>query len=201
MIDAAVILCLGRWIRRLRPFSETKLAKRVVLKTDDSAFNLEAIIHFLHRNVNHRNFPIFTRLAPLRPVPPGQKYWLGCPTPGRFASAQTSWWTWTSTRRGPCSRSCNLEWVTGWSLQQGLRRLADEYPAEQDLLVRPVLRVSTHRLCLVERRRHHLVGVGLGAVGRTCYLCSLRLCLFGVKDVRSDLVLLCVKGVRLRCID
>ncbi len=70
MIDLAVNLCLSRWIRRLWPFTETK---QVLLKT----FDLDAILQFLYQidtNKDHRYFPILTRLAPLRPSPPGYRY-------------------------------------------------------------------------------------------------------------------------------
>ena len=72
MVDVAIVLCLGRWIARLWPFTETKLAKRVVLKTEDSAFDLDEILKFLHETVNndnHRYFSLWRRLSPLRPTP------------------------------------------------------------------------------------------------------------------------------------
>ena len=82
MIDVAVILCLGWWIRRLWPFTETTLAKQVLLKTEDSFFDLDAILLFLYQTISnddHRYFPIFLRLAPLRPTPPGYRYWIVSP--------------------------------------------------------------------------------------------------------------------------
>lgn len=77
MIDVVVVLFLG-W---LWPFTETWLAKRVLLKTD-SCFNLDAIFDFLYKTVNsddHLYLPIFKRLAPLRPLPRGQRYWVTSP--------------------------------------------------------------------------------------------------------------------------
>ena len=74
MIDAAIILCLGRWIGRLWPLTELKLAKRVILKTEDSEFDLDVILTFLYKvtsNNEHRYFHLFTRLWPLRPTPAG----------------------------------------------------------------------------------------------------------------------------------
>ena len=80
MIDVAVALSLGRWINHLWPFTEAKLAKRVILKTEDASFDLDEIITFLYENVNnehHHYFHLFARIVPPRPVPPGFRNWLG----------------------------------------------------------------------------------------------------------------------------
>ena len=141
MIDVAVILCLSRWLTRLWPFAETKLAKRVVLKTEDSTFDLDDILTFLYDVVNnddHRYFPIFSRLVPLRPVPLGHR--------SKTVSSQD-----TETQASQIFQDAysgcenrntdvdidqakvlfpvlNLKWQTGWTLQQGLRHIADSYP-------------------------------------------------------------------------
>lgn len=148
-VDVAVVLSLSRWIGRLWPFTETKLAKRVILKTEDDAFDLDEIIEFFYETINnedHRYFHLFDRLAPLRPVPPGFRNWLaylaqpGSREPGTFQQIY----------RGCENRLCdveidqaralfpvlNLKWVPGWSLQQGLHHIAEHYPDDRDLFVK-----------------------------------------------------------------
>lgn len=143
MIDVAVMLCLSRWLTRLWPFAETKLAKRVVLKTEDSTFDLDDILSFLYDVVNnddHRYFPIFTRLVPLRPVPSGHR---SKTSSSQETEAQASQ-TFHEIYLGCENRNTDididqarvlfpvlkLEWQTGWTLHQGLRHIANAYPNE-----------------------------------------------------------------------
>ena len=147
MIDAAIVLCLGRWIARLWPFTETKLAKRVVLKTEDSAFDLDEILTFLYETVNnedHRYFNLFTRLRPLRPTPAGHQHWLGSPL--RPNSRERS--LFVDIHLGCENRDCDvsidqaralfpvldLKWQTGWTLNQGLSHIASAYSNDKDIL-------------------------------------------------------------------
>ena len=149
MVDVAVILCLGSWMHSLWPFTETWLAKRVLLKTEDSFFDLDVIIEFLYKTVNnseHRYYSIFTRLAPLRPLPPGQRYWVT--SPPRPDSTERNVFVDIysgSNGRALCDVDVdeakalfpvlNLKWVSGWTLQQGFKHIADSYPEEQDILI------------------------------------------------------------------
>ena len=149
MIDVAVVLCLGKWMHRLWPFTETWLAKQVLLKTEDSFFDLDAILEFLYKSIshdNHRYFPIFDRLASLRPVPPGQRFLITSPL--RPDSTERD--VFVDIYSGSHGRRCDvdvdeakalfplldLKWVSGWTLQQGLRHIADSYPEEQDFLTK-----------------------------------------------------------------
>ncbi|KAL8917112.1 MAG: hypothetical protein Q9208_008151 [Pyrenodesmia sp. 3 TL-2023] len=149
MVDVAVILSLGRWISRLWPFTETRLAKRVVLKTEDAAFDLDEIVAFFYKTVNnedHRYFHLFARIAPLRPVPAGFRAWLGylCrPASYEPEIFREIFW-------GCENRFCDVEidqaralfpvlrlkWVSGWTLQQGLQHIAESYPDDRDFLVK-----------------------------------------------------------------
>ena len=148
MIDVAVVLCLGTWMHRLWPFTETWLAKRVILKTEDSGFDLDVMLEFLYNtvnNVDHRYFPIFQRLAPLRPLPQGQRYWVTSPV--RPDSTERN--VFVDIYSGSGRRACkfkvdeakalfpvlNLKWVSGWTLQQGFGHIFDSYPEEQDILI------------------------------------------------------------------
>jgi len=147
MIDVAVVLCLGRWIQRLWPFTETKLAKRVILKTEDSSFDLDTIIDLLFKTINnedHRYFPLFIRLRPLRPVPPGQEHWIGHPLRPNLREPNLFVDIYTGTENRQCDVEIDqaralfpvldLKWVNGWTLQQGLRHIAVSYPEERDIL-------------------------------------------------------------------
>ena len=146
MIDVAIVLCLGRWIQRLWPFTEARLAKQVLLKTEDSSFDLDAIIAFLHQtinNENHRYWPMFARLAPLRP---GREQWMGLPI-GADSKKRSMF---VDIYDGTNNRFCDVDidqartlfpvldltWVSGWTLQQGLKHIADSYPEEQDMLIK-----------------------------------------------------------------
>ncbi|KAG6986493.1 monocarboxylate transporter [Physcia stellaris] len=149
MIDVAVTLSLGRWINRLWPFTEAKLAKRVILKTEDASFDLDEIITFLYEivnNENHRYFHLFARIVPLRPVPPGFRNWLGylC-RPGSYEPDIFREIFW-----GCENRQCDVEidqaralfpvlglkWVSGCGLQEGLNWIETSYPSEKAQLLR-----------------------------------------------------------------
>lgn len=142
MIDVAVVLCLGRWITRLWTFTEARLAKQLILKTEDAAFDLDEILRFLYENVQndeHRYFGMLTRLQPLRPVPVGHvpRVW----KPGQEQVL-------SDIRFGGENRFCDididqaralfpllgLKWQTGWTLQQGLQRIAEIRPIAKDFV-------------------------------------------------------------------
>ncbi len=106
-----------------------KLAKRVALKTEDSSFDLDTIIDFLFKTINnegHRYFPLFTRLIPLRPVPPGQTHWIGSPLRPNSREPNLFVDIYTSTENRECDVGIDqaralfpildLNWVTGWIL-------------------------------------------------------------------------------------
>ena len=60
MIDVAVILALSRWMSRLWCFMESWLARSVVLKTADAAFDFDELLDLLFKTVNneeHRYSP------------------------------------------------------------------------------------------------------------------------------------------------
>ena len=147
MIDVAVVLCLGRWIARLWPFTETKLGKRVILKTEDSAFDLDEILTFLYEaviNEDNRYFELFVRLRPLRPTPVRHQHWLRSPLRPNSRDREL----FVDIHLGCQNRLCdvsidqaralypvlNLKWQTGWTLNQGLRHIADSCPNDQDIL-------------------------------------------------------------------
>lgn len=149
MVDVAVTLSLGRWINRLWPFTETKLAKQVILKTEDAAFDLDEMIAFFYETINnedHRYFHLFARIAPLRPVPSGFRNWLGyLSQPGSYEPDifREIYW-------GCENRLCDvdvdqaralfpvlgLKWVSGWTLQQGLHHITEEYPKDKESLLK-----------------------------------------------------------------
>ena len=146
MIDVAVILCLSRWIAWLWPFVEATLAKRVILKTEDSAFDLDEILTFLYKTVDndkHRYFQLLARLRLLRPTPTGHPHW-GSPLRPNSRDREP----FVDIHFGCENRLCDvstdqaralypvldLTWQTGWTLDQGLRHIADSFPKDQDIL-------------------------------------------------------------------
>jgi hypothetical protein len=71
MIDVAVVLAPSRWMSRLWCFIESWLARSVVLKTADAAFDLDELFNLLFETVNneeHRYFPLLHRLSRPRPA-------------------------------------------------------------------------------------------------------------------------------------
>ncbi|KAL9134762.1 MAG: hypothetical protein Q9175_004052 [Cornicularia normoerica] len=149
MIDAAVILCLGCWAQRLWPFTEIKLAKRVILKTEDSYFDLDSIMDFLYETVgneDHRYFILFTRLIPLRPEPAGQRRWISSPLRPDARGPNVFVDIYSGTENRNCDVEIDharalyplldLQWQTGWTLQQGLRQIAECFPDEKDILIK-----------------------------------------------------------------
>lgn len=71
MIEVAVILALSTWMSRLWCFMESWLARPVVLKTADAAFDLDELLDLLFKTVNneeHRYSPFLYRLSHLRPA-------------------------------------------------------------------------------------------------------------------------------------
>ncbi|KAI4137324.1 MAG: hypothetical protein L6R39_007352 [Caloplaca ligustica] len=149
MVDVAVTISLGRWIARLWTFTETKLAKRVILKTEDATFDLDEIIAFFYETINnedHRYFHMFARLAPLRPVPSGFRCWLGylCRPdsyePELFKEIYWGCENRLSEVKIDQARALfpvlELKWVPGWTLQQGLQHMAGVYPGDKDSLLR-----------------------------------------------------------------
>ena len=145
MIDVAVILCLSRWITRLWPFAEGKLAKRLVLRTEDATFDLDDILEFFYEvvsNDEHRYFPIFTRLAPLRPVPQGHRNWADSAMETSpqttqifhdiYAGCENRYSDVDIDQARALFPVLKLRWQTGWTLKQGLRQIADSYPKDKD---------------------------------------------------------------------
>ena len=149
MIDAAMIFCMGLGMRRLWIFTEIKLAKRVMLKTNDSAFDLDQIVEFLYKDVgnqDHPYFPLFTRLLYLRPIPSGQRKMIRSPLRPDSEDSNLL----VDIYHGTENRNCNVEidkaralfplldlkWQTGWTLQQGLQQIANSFPGETDILLK-----------------------------------------------------------------
>lgn len=148
MIDAAIILCLGRWITRLWTLTEAKLAKKLILKTEDSIFDLDDILLFLYDQINNeenRYFKIFTRLVYLRPTPPGHQHKVyhplkpGLRTRDLFVDIYESQLNRYDDVSIDQARALfpllGLKWQTGWTLQDGLRYIAQSYQEPEDVAI------------------------------------------------------------------
>ena len=145
LLDVAVILTLSRWMTRLWCFAEAMLAERVVLKTADSAFDLDEILDLLLRTVNnveHRYARLLLRLSNLRPMaedkrifgsplredrsfPPLAQFYHGCDN--RYTDVNVD-------QARALYPTLGLEWIRGWSLKEGLKHIQDSFPEQKDIL-------------------------------------------------------------------
>lgn len=146
MVDVAVILALSRWMTRLWCFTESRLAKSVVLKTADASWSLDELLNFLYETVTdeeHRYSP-FHRLFYLRTGSGGNfgvirsplrehdrdspllvKIYHGCEN--RFTDVEVD-------QARALHPILNLQWTSGWSLKDGLRHIQESFPDQRDIL-------------------------------------------------------------------
>ena len=151
MIDVAVMLSLSHWIRRLWTFVETKLAKRVVIKTQNSEFDLDEIITLLFEtayNENHRYYGLFVCLRPSRQAWSGHSIWEGYPSPTPTIPVERM--LWHDIIIDACSRYTDvpidytralfplldLQWTSGWTLVQGIGEIFHKLPEDREDLKR-----------------------------------------------------------------
>jgi hypothetical protein len=147
MIDVAVILALSRWKSRLWYFMELWLARSVVLKTADAAFDLDELLDLLFKTVNneeHRYFPLLYHLSHLRPAseentgfirsalreddrnpPLLAKMYHGCED--RYTDVEVD-------QARALYPFLDLQWTGGWSLKDGLRHIQESFPEQRDIL-------------------------------------------------------------------
>lgn len=148
IVDAAVMLCLSRWMTRLWPLAEARLAKRVHIRTGDHTFDLDDMIRFfaeLIANNQHRYFHIVERLEPLRPTPPGGErvtYY----TAEEHSKKRVH--ILNDVRYGSSCRSSNVEidhvraifpilnlqWQHSWTVRDGFRHLVAQFPDRQETI-------------------------------------------------------------------
>lgn len=147
MIDVAVILALSRWMTRLWCFTESRLAKSVVLKTADASFNLDELLDLLYKTVSneeHRYFPLLYRLSTLRRASGGNTGYIrshlrgddgdlpllvgiyhGCEN--RFTDVEVD-------QARALYPILNLQWTSGWGLKDGLGHIQESFPEQRDIL-------------------------------------------------------------------
>ena len=143
LVDAAYVLTMGYWMTRLWPMTECRLARKVLLKTEDQSFDLDVIIDYLARMINndrHRYYHLLGRLMPLRPTPP----WSERLDIYRDPDAQTF-----NDISHACETRCtsveidiakvlfpllNLKWDYEWTLEDGLRHIGETFPDQLHLL-------------------------------------------------------------------
>jgi len=147
MIDVAVILALSRCTSRLWCFMELWLARSVVLKTADAAFDLDELLDFLFKTVNneeHRYSPFLYRLSHPRPISEENtgfirstlreddrnpellaKMYHGCEH--RYTDVEVD-------QARAFYRFLDLQWTGGWSLKDGLRHIQESFPEQRDIV-------------------------------------------------------------------
>ena len=145
-IDAAVVFCLSFSMHRLWPFTECRLAKRVLLKTEDDCFDLDSIIDYLARTVlnnESRYYPMLGCLTPLRPTPTNSErlifygdnryapllgdIYLGCGN--RHTNVKVD-------HARALFPLLDLKWEYEWTLVDGLRHIGKCFPDQRDILRR-----------------------------------------------------------------
>ena len=146
LVDAAYVLSMGFWMTRLWPMTECRLARKVLLKTEDQSFDLDEIIDYLARMINndqHRYYPLLDRLTPLRPTPPWSERLITY-RDGTNPDAQT----FNDIISASETRFTNLEldiakalfplwdikWNYEWTLEDGLHHIEEKFPDQIPLL-------------------------------------------------------------------
>lgn len=133
-VDVAVVLALGNWRACLWTFVQARLAKKVVLKTQDSSFDLDDVIALLGktvRNEDDRYYGLLRCLWPLRDKARTGVVWdttaflesvyMGCE--GRLTDVEVD-----SAR--VLFPLFGVPWEQGWTLTDGFAKLVQEHPEE-----------------------------------------------------------------------
>jgi hypothetical protein len=133
-VDVAVVLCLSLWMTRLWTYTEARLARKVILKTRDFSFDLDAVMEFLGKavlNDQHRYYALLRRLLPLRDESPH-----GLPPSPIIQSAYSGGENRYTDVEVDKARALfpllNLKWEHEWTLQQGLLKIVEAYPNDAD---------------------------------------------------------------------
>ena len=148
LVDAAYVLTMGYWMTRLWPMTESWLARKVLLKTEDQSFDLDVIIDYLARMINndqHRYYPLLARLSPLRPTPPWSERLItygdnSNPDSQTFNRIYRASETRYTSAEIDIARVLfpllNLKWDYEWNLEDGLRHIEEKFPDQRDSLRR-----------------------------------------------------------------
>ena len=146
LVDAAYVLSMGFWMIRLWPMTECRLARKVLLKTEDQSFDLDVIIDYLARMVNndqHRYYPLLDRLTPLRPTPPWSErliaYRDGTNTDAQtfndiISACETRFTNVEVDIAKALFPLLNLKWGFEWTLDDGLHHIEERFPDQIPLL-------------------------------------------------------------------
>ena len=146
LVDAAYVLSMGFWMSRLWPMTECRLARKVLLKTEDQSFDLDVIIDYLARMINndqHRYYPLLDRLTPLRPTPSWSERLIAyhdgtnpdaqtfddiiCACETRFTNVEID----IAKALFPL---LDLKWNCEWTLEDGLHHVKGRFPDQIPLL-------------------------------------------------------------------
>ncbi|KAJ9144092.1 Monocarboxylate transporter [Pleurostoma richardsiae] len=133
-VDVGVALCLGAWMSRLWTYVEARLATRVVLKTRDHSFDLDAVIGFFGRAVNnedHRYFPLLMRLHSLRdPSVTGVPFETEAAVESAHYACQYRYTDVEIDSARVLFPLLGLKWEDEWTLRQGFDRIVDKFPGQ-----------------------------------------------------------------------
>ncbi|KIN07092.1 hypothetical protein OIDMADRAFT_174120 [Oidiodendron maius Zn] len=138
-VDVGAILCLGAWMSRLWTYTEARLAKKVILKTKDSSFNLDQVIEFFGRAVRNdtdRYYGLVQRLWPLRQQSTAGLSFAPSTLESAFRGGENRFTDVEVDSVRVLFPLLNLEWQRGWTVQQGLKRLVEKFPGEAEWIQR-----------------------------------------------------------------
>ena len=148
-IDVGICLVLGLWITRLWTFIETRLARRVTLRTKDAQFDLDEIIdHFdkMLNNEEHRYFHLYSRLARLREDVSGERVRIGSPfRPGSptpnllveiFHGTENRWAGAAIDEARALFPLLDMKWDYRWTVVEGFNHVAEAFPTDRDILTK-----------------------------------------------------------------
>jgi hypothetical protein len=131
-LDVAVVLCLGCWMTQLWTYTEARLAKKVMLKTQDFEFDLDAIIGFLGKNVLNDQDCYSILMCWLVHLREGSIK--GYPTSslmeGAYLGGENRYTNVEVDKARALFPLFGLKWEYGWTLKQGLAKIVEAYPEE-----------------------------------------------------------------------
>ncbi|KAK2044859.1 hypothetical protein LZ31DRAFT_553836 [Colletotrichum somersetense] len=135
-IDVAVILCLGRWVRRMWTVAESRLGHKVWIKTANGAIDLDEIILLLEEEVmgsrHHRYSGLLKTLSAMRRTPSSPA----------LSELPTLVEAYRNVHSGePVDRVraafplLGLKWRFGWGQKEGMLHLIKQLPTDSAFLV------------------------------------------------------------------
>jgi hypothetical protein len=133
-VDVAIVLCLSAWLSRMWTYVEAWLAKKVILKTMDSSFDLNKVIAFLGEEVlneEDRYYGLLRRLWSLRnPAETGVVWKTSCDLERVFMGCENRYTAVEVDYVRVLFPLFDMPWQHGWTLEEGVAKLVQEQQNE-----------------------------------------------------------------------